>query len=136
MIGQLTNHLWQSTVFAAAVAAAAFLLRQNRAHVRYALWFAASIKFFVPFSLLLSLGALIPARTAQPAAAVADPGVFSLAVDQLAQPFPVSALVPAAAASRPIAWAAVAAAVWVCVFAAIVIVRVRAWWRIRRAAKA
>src|SRR5262249_49268935 len=67
MIAPLTNHLWQSTVFCLAVALTAFLLRPNRAHVRYALWFAASVKFLVPFSLLVSLGALVPIRTAQPA---------------------------------------------------------------------
>src|SRR5262245_35017910 len=68
----LTNHLWQSTVFAAAAAALALLLRANRAQVRYALWFSASIKFLVPFSLLIGLGRLVPAlppaHRAQPAA--------------------------------------------------------------------
>jgi len=36
MIAQLPNHLWQSTIFAVAVALAALLLRRNRAGVRFA----------------------------------------------------------------------------------------------------
>src|SRR5438876_12089062 len=56
MIGELTNHLWQSTIFAFVVALLNAALRENRAHVRYWLWFAASLKFFLPFSLLASVG--------------------------------------------------------------------------------
>jgi bla regulator protein blaR1 len=59
------NHLWQSTLFAIAAALLTLALRKNRAQVRYWLWFAASLKFLVPFSLLLSLGGyLAPARAA------------------------------------------------------------------------
>src|SRR5262249_886984 len=87
MTALLTNHLWQSTVFCLAVALTAVLLRPNRAHVRYALWFAASLKFLVPFSLLVSLGALVPIRVAQPASTPVAPGAFSITVDQLTQPF-------------------------------------------------
>jgi hypothetical protein len=35
MIGDLTNHLWQSTIFAFVVALLNAALRENRAHVRY-----------------------------------------------------------------------------------------------------
>lgn len=54
--GLLANHLWQSTLFAAAVACVAFELRRNEAKTRYWLWLAASVKFLVPFSLLVTLG--------------------------------------------------------------------------------
>ena len=60
MIGPLTNHLWQSTVFALAAAFFTLALRRNRAGVRYWVWLAASVKFLVPFSLLMTLGALVP----------------------------------------------------------------------------
>lgn len=54
------NHLWQSTLFALAIAGLAWLLRRNSARVRYWLWLAASIKFLVPFAALAALGAQIP----------------------------------------------------------------------------
>jgi hypothetical protein len=55
------NHLWQSTAFAALAAALAYALRDNRAGVRYWIWLAASLKFLVPFALLVSLGTRVPA---------------------------------------------------------------------------
>ena len=45
MIGELTNHLWQSTLFAVAAGLLAFAFRKNRAQIRYGLWFSASLKF-------------------------------------------------------------------------------------------
>src|ERR1700691_5851373 len=50
------NHLWQSTLFAAVAAMLTLALRKNQARVRYRLWLAASVKFLIPFSLLISLG--------------------------------------------------------------------------------
>ncbi|HEY1744263.1 MAG TPA: M56 family metallopeptidase [Granulicella sp.] len=56
----VANHLWQSTVFVAAVWLGTLLLRRNAARVRFSLWLAASIKFLIPFSLLVGLGGLLP----------------------------------------------------------------------------
>ena len=56
MIGEITNHLWQSTIFAFAVALVAFAFRKNRAEVRYWMWLSASLKFLIPFSLLIGVG--------------------------------------------------------------------------------
>lgn len=56
MAAMLINHLWQSTVFAALAGLAALALRKHGAHVRYWVWFAASVKFLVPFSALAALG--------------------------------------------------------------------------------
>jgi bla regulator protein BlaR1 len=56
MLRELTSHLCQSTFFGAVVALLIFAFRRNRAQVRYWLWFSASFKFFIPFSLLASLG--------------------------------------------------------------------------------
>ena len=58
MTAMLINHLWQSTVFAALAGLSVLALRQHGAHVRYWVWFAASVKFLVPFSALAALGAL------------------------------------------------------------------------------
>lgn len=64
MISALFNHLWQSTLLAGLAAALTFLLRRNGANIRYGLWFAASVKFLVPFSLLFAFGkALAPQAT-------------------------------------------------------------------------
>ncbi|MEO8300824.1 MAG: M56 family metallopeptidase [Rhizomicrobium sp.] len=56
MIAALLDHLWQSTLFALAVAAMALLVRRQAARLRFALWLAASLKFLVPFSALVLLG--------------------------------------------------------------------------------
>jgi bla regulator protein blaR1 len=56
MIGALTNHLWQSTLFGLAAWLLTLALRRNHARVRYSLWLAASMKFFVPFAVLIQLG--------------------------------------------------------------------------------
>ncbi len=39
------NHLWQSTLFVAAAGLLTVALSSNGAHVRYGLWYAASLKF-------------------------------------------------------------------------------------------
>lgn len=50
------NHLWQSTLFAAAAGLLTLMLKNNRAQTRYALWLVASVKFLIPFSPLTELG--------------------------------------------------------------------------------
>ena len=56
MLTEIVNHLWQSTLIAFGVAALAATLRDHGAHARYWLWWAASVKFLVPFFLLSMLG--------------------------------------------------------------------------------
>jgi uncharacterized protein (TIGR03435 family) len=64
----LANHLWQSTLFAVGVWLLTLVLRKNRAAVRYWLWLMSSVKFLIPFSLLVDLGNQIPWRSAPVAA--------------------------------------------------------------------
>ena len=52
----LANHLWQSTIFVAAAALLTLVLRKQHASIRYWIWQAASVKFLVPFSLLVAVG--------------------------------------------------------------------------------
>lgn len=103
----IANHLWQSTLFAGAVALLALALRGNRARTRYWLWLAASLKFLVPFSLLMSVGgglALRPVMTARPVAA---------AVSQVGEVF-----LPLPAAPAEFSWLPVGlAVVWLLGFA-------------------
>ena len=58
----LANHLWQSTLFAAAMGLMTLAFRRNAAAVRHALWLAASIKFLVPFAALMALGSHLGLR--------------------------------------------------------------------------
>ena len=60
MISELANHLWQSTLFAVAVGLLTLMCRKNHASVRYWLWFSASVKFLIPFTLLMELGDRLP----------------------------------------------------------------------------
>jgi hypothetical protein len=55
MIAALTNHRWQSTLFAFAAGLATLTFRHNRAQVRYR-GFSASVKFFIPLALRMKLG--------------------------------------------------------------------------------
>jgi hypothetical protein len=55
----LANHLWQSTLFAAAAGLLTLAFRSNRAQTRYWLWFAASVKFLIPFSVLVMAGSYL-----------------------------------------------------------------------------
>ena len=57
MLAPVIDHLWQSTLIVVGAGAATFLLRGHAARWRYWLWFAASMKFLVPFALLAALGA-------------------------------------------------------------------------------
>jgi len=56
MIADLLDHLWQSTLFAACAGLLTLALRDNGAWVRYWLWFAASVKFLIPLSVLMVVG--------------------------------------------------------------------------------
>lgn len=79
----LANHLWQSTVFAGAAGLLTLTLRKNHARARYGIWLAASLKFLVPFSLLVSVGGHL-SRTREPA--VMQSG-FYIALQEASRPF-------------------------------------------------
>src|SRR5437870_7751474 len=59
----LGNHLWQSTLFAITVGLLTLILRKNQARARYWLWLAASVKFLIPFSVLVGMGSHLPWST-------------------------------------------------------------------------
>jgi bla regulator protein BlaR1 len=56
MAAFVVAHLWQSTLLLAAAWLLAFACRHDCAATRYWIWFAASVKFLVPFALLQQLG--------------------------------------------------------------------------------
>src|SRR5580704_15998757 len=86
----VTNHIWQSTLCAGAVWTLTYILRKNRASVRFRLWLAASVKFLVPFSLLVSAGSHLGWRT------VATSGQlqWSMVMDDIGRPFSIATSQP------------------------------------------
>jgi len=121
MISELANHLWQSTLFACAMGLLTLTLRRNRAAVRHGLWLAASVKFLLPFSLLVGLGTQLEWRKAP---VVRQPRLDVL--QQIGEPLAILAS-PAGllAQSAPSRFPAVLVSLWLCGFA----VNGLAWWR-------
>ncbi len=130
----IINHLWQSSCFVLVAAMLTYLLRRNPPKVRYLVWLSASLKFLIPFALLVSLGSVVP-RPDRHAVSVAAP-VLSNTLVQMAEPFsPTSyTTVPARV---PLRWVPVAiGVVWALGFLAIALVRCRSWSRVRAALRA
>ncbi len=127
------NHLWQSTVFAALAGLMTLLLRKRIASARYGLWLAASVKFFIPFSLLIGLGGLL----AKPQHVAIEPQMqMYSALKAASQPFPETAkpAVTAHTASSMKRFAArlplVLAVVWLCGLVAVLLVWFARWRRV------
>jgi uncharacterized protein (TIGR03435 family) len=96
------NHLWQSTLFGAAAALAAFLLRGRPARLRHAIWLAASLKFLVPFSILVGAASQVAPRNV--------PAIVSrktsAAIDDIAAYLgPAAAPAPSRSHALPLIWA-------------------------------
>jgi uncharacterized protein (TIGR03435 family) len=83
------NHLWQSTLCLVVAGLLTLILRKNRARARYGLWLAASVKFLIPFSLLIAIGSSLARPRVLPPT---EPGFF-LAMQEISQPFAPSAAV-------------------------------------------
>jgi bla regulator protein BlaR1 len=128
-LSPLVNHLWQSTICAAVAWLLTLALRKNRAAVRYWLWLAASVKFLIPFSLLVSAGSRFGWR-ATPAI---RPHQFSLLMDEISRPFaistPVPRLIDAPAATNE--FSAILFGLWFCGFTILLIAWFRSWRHIR-----
>jgi bla regulator protein BlaR1 len=54
------SHIWQSTMVALAAAGLTVAFRRNSATVRYWIWFAAAMKFLVPFAALAAVATMLP----------------------------------------------------------------------------
>ncbi len=127
----IINHLWQSSCFALLAGLLAFFLRRNSPKVRYWVWLAASLKFLIPFALLVGLGGVVP-RPAQHTAPVAAP-VFPAILAQIARPFSPAPR-PTVSVHTPLDWAPIAiGVVWALGFLAIMLARCRSWLAFRAA---
>jgi bla regulator protein blaR1 len=134
----LGNHLWQSTLFAGAAGLLALTLRKNQARARYWVWLAASVKFLIPFSLLVAIGN----RLAWSHAPAGTNAGLLVAMEQVSQPFKQAAIVMPAisrAAAPTILQSvlhllpALLTAMWLCGFAAVLLLWCLRWRRIAAA---
>ena len=130
---QLWNHLWQSTLFAVAVALLAFTLRRYPARIRYWLWMTASAKFLIPFSLLIAAGAHF-ARPVAPAPSITTAYV---AIDEVSEPFTVAPdftpsipVVPQPIRTHHLSLPVTLAALWLCGFTVVLAVWLIHWRRV------
>ena len=137
MIGELSNHLWQSTLFAAAVGLLTIAFRKNWAQVRYWLWLSASFKFLLPFTLLMNLGSRlewVPATHKTVTQTVSTS--VSTTMVQLSRPFPDALpLSPSSGGNRDFA-VIVILGIWACGFSGLALMRFRGELRIRAAIRA
>ena len=130
----IANHLWQSTLVALAAGVLTVALRRNRAAVRYWVWFAASMKFLVPFAALGSVGARL--HLDRWSAAAPRSSDFDVVLDLVAHPFatpvvprPLEAAAAPLGATAALAW--VLLAVWACGSIAVLATWMRRWVRLR-----
>jgi len=127
-INQMANHLWQSTVFAGIMGLLAFVLRSNHARTRYWLWLAASLKFLIPFSLLIALGNQVGSVTGGLVVSKTAAGVvLPVIVEQIGRPFPALTSLPAVLprVSHASLFPEILLAIWVCG----ALVTAGYWWR-------
>ena len=133
----LGNHLWQSTLFASAITLLTLALRNNRAQVRYWLWLAASLKFLLPFSLLVGLGS----HLASPRAIATPKTGLYFAMEQVGQPFTRQAVPPISNATPSTAFQSLShlltalLVVWLCGSAVVLLVWCVRWRRISAAVR-
>jgi len=124
----IANHVWQSTLFAVAMGALTLAFRKNQARIRFGLWLAASLKFLIPFSLLVALGSMAGRPRAT---AVAQPSFYAV-MAQAGQPFTGTAPVAQMKVQRPnllLLLPGALVAIWACGF---VVVGGLWWLRARR----
>jgi len=125
MTALVLDHLWQSTLFAAGAALLVLALRNNGAHIRFWVWFAASAKFLIPFSGLAALGGYLLTPIAPQISAS-----HLLFMQPAAQPFSAS---PVHANTD---WTPFLLALWGLGFAAMAIRWLLRWSQLRRLARA
>src|SRR6266481_5241383 len=128
----LGNHLWQSTLFAVMAGLLTLILRKNHARVRYWLWLAASLKFLIPFSLLVGMGSHLAWSRGAPGTKA---GLY-FAMEEVSQPFtqpvPPRATTPTIS-SNLVHLLPVLLAVWLCGFLVVLCVWYTRWLKISAA---
>jgi beta-lactamase regulating signal transducer with metallopeptidase domain len=98
MIAGVLNHLWQSSLCVLAAGLLCLALRPDQASARHSVWLAASLKFLLPFSALISLGQHLGWLTGTTAAPE-----WTLIIGTLTQPASIKNAFPAPH-TLPAAW--------------------------------
>ncbi len=128
MSAALLDHLWQSSLVALGAWILTFHLRNNSARLRFGVWLAASIKFLIPFSLLVLIGEqLRPGgmpEGVQMLAAVGQSEIATLLVS------PAQFALPAE--GGPATGLIIFATIWSCGFVALLIRWCARWTHIRK----
>ena len=119
----LLDHLWQSSLFALAAGLLTLVFRANAARIRFWIWFAASLKFLVPFALLVLLGE----KLARLVPAPLPPALLVLAPAAERFSAPARALAPAQGTGL----ALLLALIWLAGFCAILGTGLVRWLRLR-----
>lgn len=138
MIQALVNHLWQSTLVVIVAGVWAWTFRQHSARLRYWLWFSATVKFLLPFSLLIALGSHLPSHPSIGAGVgpllnhVVSPAPANLAFRPFATTGPTSPVLVAHPQALPFPWTAYLIAVWFCGAGLILGRWTLRWWRLIR----
>ena len=96
-LSPIANHLWQSTLFVGVAGLLILVLQKNSARVRHWVWMAASLKFLVPFALLVALGSHFDWRPAPGP----TPTHFTIVMGHLSQPFMVASVVSPSLPTTP-----------------------------------
>jgi bla regulator protein blaR1 len=135
----LGNHLWQSTLFALAAGLLTLTLRQQHARVRYWIWLVASVKFLIPFSLLVEAGNRLAWSLAWSHASAGTNAGLYFAAEEISQPFTQRAITMQAVSQAAATTAqsnlihllpAVLAATWLCGFVVVLLVWCARWRRV------
>jgi uncharacterized protein (TIGR03435 family) len=129
---RLIDHLWQSTLMAIAIGLSTIAFRRNDARVRYWLWFSASAKFLIPFSVVSALGSMLPFAPAVQAIASSAEWLAPVASSSPPIDSPAFALPAPAADAGSNVWRVVLLAIWASGSVGIVLSRLGTWRRIRR----
>jgi beta-lactamase regulating signal transducer with metallopeptidase domain len=130
----LLDHLWQSTLFAILAGLVVLALRNHRANIRFCVWFSASLKFLIPFSIVAALGKSLRWDTAP---TLPVPSAWPGAVSTFVAPADV---LPAAGDIRPIASAGIHLGpilwwIWACGAALLLARWIVQWGQLRAASR-
>ncbi len=134
----MANHLWQSTIFVFAAGMLTLLLRKHNARARHWLWLAASLKFLLPFSLLVGIGSRL---STEPAAKPSVSPVIYFAMEEITQPFSqlgvrvTPAHAPSISSSILPRLTQAIGALWLVGFLAVLVLWCVRWRRVSAAAK-
>ncbi|HET7086464.1 MAG TPA: M56 family metallopeptidase [Rhizomicrobium sp.] len=132
MIPGLLDHIWQSSLFAAGIGLLTLLFRKNGAAVRFWLWFAASLKFLLPFALLAKLGEHLSRLVAIPESLLSK-SILAIqpAAEKLSAPAQMLAGSHGVSQGGSVPLMPLLAGLWLLGFAAILVFRLQRWMRLR-----